>query len=242
MNILEVSNLSKTIGKKRILKDITFNVKCGEIIGFVGPNGAGKSTFIKTILDLYKPSSGVVKIDGIDVQKDFENAIRNVGAIIENPDMYNSLSGYDNLRLFLMLNGIKDTKRISFAADILKLGNRINDKVKTYSLGMKQRLGIAQAIMKEPKLLILDEPTNGLDPVGIKDLRDIIKILNEKYDMTIFISSHILSELENVCTRIIMIDNGEVIEEFDMSDIRKKKKTLEEEFLSKTSGSKSQIG
>lgn len=241
MCVLEVEQLTKIIGKRKILDNVTIKIQKGEIVGFVGPNGAGKSTFIKTVLGLYTPTSGIIKIDGIDIKKSFENAIRKVGAIIENPDMYNSLTGYKNLELFLLLNGIKNKNKIQEVANIVKLGNRIKDKVKTYSLGMKQRLGIAQAIIKEPKLLILDEPTNGLDPLGITELRSIIKKLNVEYGMTILISSHILSELENICDRVIMIDEGKIIEEITLKEIKENNITLEEEFLKKSSGTKKQI-
>lgn len=141
----------------------------------------------------------------------------------------------------MLLNGIKNKNKIQEVANIVKLGNRIKDKVKTYSLGMKQRLGIAQAIIKEPKILILDEPTNGLDPLGITELRSIIKKLNVEYGMTILISSHILSELETICDRVIVIDEGKIIEEITLKEIKENNITLEEEFLKKSSGTKKQI-
>lgn len=238
---IEISNLTKQIGKRKILNNINIDIQKGEIVGLVGPNGAGKTTLIKTIVGLYKPTKGKIVIDGLDINLDFEKAIKKVGAIIEAPDLYNSLSGYKNLKLLLMLNGIKEDKRIENAANIVKLGTRIKDKVKTYSLGMKQRLGIAQAIMKDPIILLLDEPINGLDPNGIKDLREIIKYLNEKLNMTILISSHILKELEEIATRIIMIDEGSIIEDISMKDLKEKNRTLETEFMIRSFSSKNQI-
>ena len=158
-NILECKNLCKTINKKEILKDITFKMEYGDILGFIGPNGAGKTTTIKLIVGLQKITSGEVKINGYDIKNDFENAIREVGAIIENPDLYMYLTGYQNLEYILELYGKVDKNRIDEVVKLVGLENRINDKVSTYSLGMRQRLGIALSILHNPKLLILDEPT-----------------------------------------------------------------------------------
>lgn len=241
IKVLEISNLTKKIGKRKILNNINVDIHKGEIVGLVGPNGAGKTTLIKTIVGLYKPTKGQILLEGIDVNHNFETAMQKVGVIMETPDMYKSLSGYKNLKLFLMLNGIKDDKRIKNVTKIVKLENRIQDKVKTYSLGMRQRLGIAQAMIKEPILLLLDEPINGLDPNGIKDLREIIKYLNEKFKMTILISSHILKELEEIATRIIMIDEGTIVEDVSMKDLKEKNRTLETEFMIRSFSSKNQI-
>ena len=240
--ILEVNNLNKSFGKRKIINNININICEGEIIGLIGPNGAGKTTFIKTILGLYKYDKGNVSICGYDINKDFENAIKNVGCIIESPDLYLNLSGRKNLTITSLINNISDKDYTEKVIKLLKLNSRIDDKVKKYSLGMKQRLGIANALIKKPKLLILDEPTNGLDPLGIKELREIIKYINEKLNMSVLISSHNLSEIENLCDRIIIIDNGNVIEDIEMDDIRDKHITLENEFINKTSGSKAQIG
>jgi ABC-2 type transport system ATP-binding protein len=221
MNIIEIKNVTKRIGKKKILDNISFSVSEGDIFGFIGPNGAGKSTLIKTMLGLYRKTSGTIIIGGENVDKDFEGALKNVGAIIENPDMYSHLTGMQNLQIFAdMRGGIKKDKIMEYVK-LVKLENRIHDRVKTYSLGMKQRLGLVQALMHDPKLLILDEPTNGLDPIGIIELRAILKKINKEYGTTIFVSSHILSELENVCNTIAIIDNGKIIDMKSMSEIKK---------------------
>lgn len=200
-NILEIKNVSKKIGKKQILKDITLEVKQGEIFGFVGPNGAGKTTLIKTMLGLYKQDSGSITINGFNIKTEFEKAMENIGAIIENPEMYDYLSGKDNLKIYKMIGNVSD-EALEEIIKTVKLENRINNKVKTYSLGMRQRLGLAQALISNPKLLILDEPTNGLDPIGIKELRELLKKISKEKNISVFVSSHILSEIELMCDRI----------------------------------------
>ena len=220
-NILECKNLCKTFGKKQILHNVSFEIKKGDILGFIGPNGAGKTTTIKLILGLQSITSGKVLINGYDVEKEFTKAIEKVGAIVENPDMYMYMSGYDNLKLVTnMYKGIT-TKRIDEVVKLVKLENRINDKVSKYSLGMRQRLGIAQAILHNPNLLILDEPTNGLDPEGIKEMRELLVDLAKKEEMAILISSHNLAELDNFCNKICIIKNGEIIETNEITAIKK---------------------
>lgn len=220
-DILECRSLCKTFGKKQILKDVSFEIREGDILGFIGPNGAGKTTTIKLILGLQSITSGKVFINGYDVEKQFTKAIKRVGAIVENPDMYMYMSGYDNLKLVAnMYEGITNS-RIDEVVDLVKLKNRINDKVSKYSLGMRQRLGIAQAILHKPNLLILDEPTNGLDPEGIKEMRELLVSLAKKEKMAILISSHNLAELDNFCNRICIIKNGEIIETSEISSIKK---------------------
>ena len=216
-NILEIKNVSKKIGKKQILKDITLEVKQGEIFGFVGPNGAGKTTLIKTMLGLYKQDSGSITINGFNIKTEFEKAMENIGAIIENPEMYDYLSGKDNLKIYKMISNASD-ETLEEVVKTVKLENRINNKVKTYSLGMRQRLGLAQALISKPKLLILDEPTNGLDPIGIKELRDLLKKISKEKNISVFVSSHILSEIELMCDRIAIIDGGSLIEIKDLKD------------------------
>ena len=219
--ILECKNLCKTFGKKQILHNVSFEIKKGDILGFIGPNGAGKTTTIKLILGLQSITSGKVLINGYDVEKEFTKAIEKVGAIVENPDMYMYMSGYDNLKLVAnMYKGIT-TKRIDEVVKLVKLENRINDKVSKYSLGMRQRLGIAQAILHNPNLLILDEPTNGLDPEGIKEMRELLVDLAKKEEMAILISSHNLAELDNFCNKICIIKNGEIIETNEITAIKK---------------------
>ena len=220
-NILECKNLCKTFGKKQILHNVSFEIKKGDILGFIGPNGAGKTTTIKLILGLQSITRGKVLINGYDVEKEFTKAIEKVGAIVENPDMYMYMSGYDNLKLVSnMYKGI-GTKRIDEVVKLVKLENRINDKVSKYSLGMRQRLGIAQAILHKPNLLILDEPTNGLDPEGIKEMRELLVSLARNEKMAILISSHNLAELDNFCNKVCIIKNGEIIETSEISAIKK---------------------
>ena len=240
--ILEVENLNKNFGKNKILNDINLTIYEGDIVGLIGPNGAGKTTLIKTILNLYYPSSGEIKICGFNLKNDFELIMAKIGSLVETPDFYQHLSGLQNLKMTMMMNNIKDYEYMEKIIKLLKLNTRINDKVKKYSLGMKQRLALANALIKKPQFLILDEPTNGLDPLGIKELRDIIKFVNESFNTTILISSHILQEIENLCDEIIIIDNGYIIEQLDISDIKYQNISLEKEFLEKTSGSKNQIG
>ena len=210
-----------------ILKNVSFNVNEGDILGFIGPNGAGKTTTIKMILGLQSINSGSVTINGYDIKKNFEKAIEKVGTIVENPDLYMYLSGYDNLKLISNLYKNVDKERIDEVIKIVKLETRINDKVSKYSLGMRQRLGIAQALLHKPNLLILDEPTNGLDPEGIKELRDIIKRLATKEKVGVVISSHNLSELESFCNKIVIIKNGEIVETNEL----KKVKNIEESYI-----------
>lgn len=223
-NILEIKNISKKIGKKQILNDITFEIKEGEIFGFVGPNGAGKTTLIKTILGLYKQDKGQVTIGGHNLEKDFEKAMSKIGAIIENPEMYDYLSGKNNLKIYAKISNINDENYINQVIKTVKLENRINNKVKTYSLGMRQRLGLAQALISKPKLLILDEPTNGLDPLGIKELRELLKKISKEDNIAVLISSHILSEIELICDKIAIIDNGSLVEIKDLNNKQEQEK------------------
>ncbi len=211
MTIVKVDKINKKFGKKQILHDVSFEINEGEILGFIGPNGAGKTTTIKLMLGLQSIDSGTVTINGYDLKKDFENAIRGIGAIIESPDMYMYLSGRQNLKLIAnMYKGITK-KDIDDLIKLVGLEKRIDDKVSKYSLGMRQRLGIAAALINKPNVLILDEPTNGLDPQGILEIRELIKKLAKDNKMAIMISSHNLSELENFITDACIIQNGKVV-------------------------------
>jgi ABC-2 type transport system ATP-binding protein len=210
--ILKIEKLNKKFGQKTILDNVTFSVNSGEVFGFLGPNGAGKTTTIKIATGLISMNSGKIQICGHDVHSDFEKAIVNVGAIVENPEMYKHLSGWDNLMQYARIRGVDDKKRIKEVVEIVKLSNRIKEKVKKYSLGMRQRLGIAQAIIHKPKLLIFDEPTNGLDPFGIKELRDIFKHLAHEEGCAIMVSSHLMSEMELMCDRVGIIVEGKVVD------------------------------
>ncbi|MBF0986795.1 MAG: ABC transporter ATP-binding protein [Clostridiales bacterium] len=210
MKVLEVKNIDKFFGKKQILKDISFDIEEGEILGFVGPNGSGKTTTIKIILGLQQASRGEVFINGNNIKDNYENAIRKVGAIVESPDMYMYLSGLENLKLVANYYNISHNE-IERVVEFVGLKDRIKDKVSKYSLGMRQRLGIAQAILNKPNLLIVDEPTNGLDPSGIIEFRNMLKELAKKEKMSIFISSHNLAEIENICDKVLLLKEGKIV-------------------------------
>ena len=222
MKILECKNLKKKFGKKEIIKGVSFNIEEQDILGFIGPNGAGKTTTIKLILGLQGIDEGTVSINGYDIEKDFVKAIEKVGTIVESPDTYMYLSGRQNLELVSKMYKNITKERIEEVIELVGLSNRINDKVSKYSLGMRQRLGIAQAIIHKPNLLILDEPTNGLDPEGIIELRSLLKKLAKEEKMAILISSHNLLELESFCSKVCIIQNGEIIEESNIKDLKKK--------------------
>lgn len=208
---LSVENLKKTIGKKEIIKGLSFELKEGEVFGFLGPNGAGKTTTIRMLVGLIKPSSGSIRICGYNIEDQFQQAMRNLGCIVENPELYPYLSGYNNLLHFSrMIAGIGED-RIKEVTELVGLSERIHDKVKTYSLGMRQRLGIAQALLGRPKVLILDEPTNGLDPAGIREMRQFIRYLAEKEGLSVLVSSHLLSEIQLLCDRVAIISKGTII-------------------------------
>ena len=209
--VLKTANLKKVIGKRTIVSDIALELNAGEIFGFLGPNGAGKTTTIRMIVGLSKITEGNIYIDGHSVRSEFREAMRGVGCIVENPEMYKYMSGLDNLKIFAKLYEGVDQKRIDEVVKIVNLEKAIGDKVKTYSLGMKQRLGIAQALLHHPKLLILDEPTNGLDPAGIKEMRELLRGLSQKEGLTVFVSSHILGEMQQMCDRVGIINHGHMI-------------------------------
>lgn len=219
MSILKVTNLNKKFGKKEVLKNVSFEINKGDILAFIGPNGAGKTTTIKCILGLQRLSDGIITINGYDINKNFIKAIEKVGCIVESPDVYMYLTGYENLKLQASLYpNIREESLINIIR-LVGLENRIDDKVSKYSLGMKQRLGIAISLVNNPNLLILDEPTNGLDPEGIKDLRELLIKLS-KSGMGILISSHNLSELESFCNKVCIISRGEILEENAISKIK----------------------
>jgi len=217
--VLEIRGLTKSLGGRRILTDISLDVYPGEVFGFLGPNGSGKTTTIKVVLGLLGLEEGEIRICSRDIKTEFEEAIRNVGGIIENPEMYKYLKGRENLEQYARMYADIPCERIDEVVKIVRLEERINDKISRYSLGMRQRLGIAQAILHKPKLLVLDEPTNGLDPAGIKELRDIFKTLAHEEDCAVFVSSHMLAELELMCDRVCVIDRGVVLGSMTMEDI-----------------------
>jgi len=208
--VLSVRGLTKAVGGKTLVRDIGFDVMPGEIFGFLGPNGAGKTTTIRMLVGLVRPTAGTVVVGGFDVHRQPERALAQVGSIVENPEMYPYLTGRENLEHFARMQAGADAARIREVTGIVGLAQRIDDKVKTYSLGMRQRLGIAQALLGRPKLLILDEPTNGLDPLGIKELRAFVRGLAEQ-GMSLFISSHLLGEIQLMCDRVAIISSGKLL-------------------------------
>lgn len=211
VTVLSVKHVKKRIKNKEIIKGISFDVYAGEIFGFLGPNGSGKTTTIRMLVDLIRPTEGTITICGFDVHKNHNEALQYVGCIVENPELYPYLTGWENLEHFArMLPGVDD-ERIREVVTIVGMDQRIQDKVRSYSLGMRQRLGIAQALLGRPKLLILDEPTNGLDPQGIKEMREFIREL-AKGGLSLFVSSHLLGEIQQLCDRVAIISHGQVIQ------------------------------
>lgn len=208
--VLTVSNLTKKYKQRTAVDNVSFDVYEGEIFGLLGPNGAGKTTIIKMITGLAKITSGDITICGYSVKSNFEKAIMNVGAIIETPTLYSYMSGKQNLKYYANLYKGISKQRIDEVIELVGLRDRINDKVKSYSLGMRQRIGIAQALLHNPKILILDEPTNGLDPNGILEMRHFLKKIAKSNKISILVSSHILSEMELLCNTVAIIDNGQL--------------------------------
>ncbi|NSB12562.1 ABC-2 type transport system ATP-binding protein [Clostridium beijerinckii] len=217
--ILLLDNVHKSIKNKEIVKGITFSINEGEVLGFLGPNGAGKSTTLRMIVGLSSPTSGKILIDGYSITKDYVKAMSKVGCIIEGPDMYNYLSGLENLKMLASMNKNVTNEDITRVIELVGMQNRINEKVSTYSLGMKQRLGLAQALIHKPKLLILDEPTNGLDPSGINEFRHIIKDLAKKEKIAVLVSSHLISEVELMCDTVAIIKSGTLLKYASVSEL-----------------------
>ena len=225
MKALEVTDVKKRLGKREIIKGITFSVEEGEVFGFIGPNGAGKTTTIRMLVGLISQNSGEIKIMGHDIHKEREKALTYVGAVVENPELYKYLSGWENLMQIARIRNI-DKEYVQQIVDLVELKERINDKVKRYSLGMKQRLGLAASLISKPKLLILDEPTNGLDPTGIMDFREIVRKAAKGTGTAVFISSHILSEIEQVCDKVAFINDGVIQSEEYLNGDRKVNKEV----------------
>lgn len=213
-NIMEIKRVSKKIKGRTIIDNMSFEIKKGQICGFIGPNGAGKTTMIRLLTGLIKPNEGEILINGIDVTNNRKEALINLGAIVESPIFFNYMTGKEVLSNLIRLHpNIPKKKRENRVEEVLKIVNldkRGNDKVSTYSLGMKQRLGIAQALLGNPEIIILDEPANGLDPIGMKDLREIILKLNREYNITFLVSSHLLDELQKMCTNFVIIKRGKL--------------------------------
>lgn len=216
---LLVQDLNKKIGKRQIIKDLSFEVNEGEVFGFLGPNGAGKTTTIRMLVGLIKPTSGTILIGGKDIRKNFTEAMKSLGCIVENPEFYPFLTGWENLAYFARMDRSIRPERLQEVAELVGMTARVHDRVSTYSLGMRQRLGIAQALLSNPKLLILDEPTNGLDPSGIREMRDFIRYLAKKEGISVLVSSHLLSEIQLLCDRVAIMTNGEIIATDDVDKL-----------------------
>lgn len=216
---LRTNSLSKSMGNKKIITDVNIHIEQGKIYGFLGPNGAGKTTVMKMITNLWKPTSGTIEIFGEILTPKSYGLLKRMGSIIEFPVFYEHLTGSENLRLHCEYMGYYSPDSVNDTLKMLELTNASDVKVSQYSLGMKQRLGIARAILTKPELLILDEPTNGLDPSGMKDIRDLLKMLCQEYGITIMISSHILSEIESIADTIGVLNHGKLIKEISMQDI-----------------------
>ncbi|MFC9542389.1 ABC transporter ATP-binding protein [Lysinibacillus sp. NPDC056959] len=214
--IVQLQNLSKTIRGKQLIQQLNIDLYPGQITGFLGPNGAGKTTTIRMMTGLMNPTEGKVIIEGLSLQDNYEEAISKVGVIVENPEMYKFMSGYKNLLHFARMHKNVTKERIQEVVRQVGLENRIHEKVSTYSLGMRQRLGLAQALLHRPKFLILDEPTNGLDPAGIREFRMYLRKIATEDGVSVFVSSHLLSEIELMCDRVAVIQNGKLI---DIRDI-----------------------
>jgi len=210
--VLQLRNVTKKIGSRTIVDHLTIDIPKGEVFGLLGPNGAGKTTTIRMIVGLISMTEGEVYINGTSVKENFKLAMSQIGAIVENPEMYKFLTGYQNLVHFARMHEGVTRERIDEVVELVGLKNRIHEKVKRYSLGMRQRLGVAQAILHKPKVLILDEPTNGLDPAGIRELRDYLRQLSQNEGIAVVVSSHLLSEMELMCDRVAIIQNGKLID------------------------------
>jgi ABC-type multidrug transport system ATPase subunit len=221
--VIEIKNLTKRFKNLTAVDQLNLNVYKGDVFGFLGPNGAGKSTTIRMLLTLIKPDNGTIKIFGKDLQKERLTILKNVGSIVEKPDFYGYLSAYKNLEILGRISGIEVNKNLIMKnLELVGLASRYKSKVKTFSHGMKQRLGIAQALLHNPELIILDEPTTGLDPMGMKEIRDLIIHLSKELNKTIFLSSHLLNEVEMVANRMIIINKGTTKVEGEVKELLNK--------------------
>lgn len=236
--VLFVDNLNKKIRRREIIKDVSFTVGKGDICGFIGPNGAGKTTIIRMLTSLVKPTSGQIQLNGYDVVTQRKEALQNLGAIVESPIFFSHMSGEEVLmNLALLIPNKTKSERLAKVLEVLEvvgLSDRKKDKVSTYSLGMKQRLGIVQALLNDPQIIILDEPANGLDPLGMVELRELILKLNTEQGITFFISSHLLDELQKICNKLVIIKSGTIAWQGAKDDflaLGNQDATLEEVFI-----------
>lgn len=218
--MLSIQHLSKRFGSFTAVDDLSFSVNEGEVYGFLGQNGAGKSTTIRMILSLIKPTAGSINVFGLSIEKDREKILQKTGAVVEKPDLYKYLTAYENMKLFSRLSGMTlGRQELMRQLAVVGLEKRANDKVGVYSQGMKQRLGIAVALVHDPSLIILDEPTNGLDPQGIADIRNLILMLSKEQNKTLLVSSHLLSEIEQIADSMVIIDKGKKVVEGKVSEL-----------------------
>lgn len=215
---LQIQNVTKTFGKKTAVDNVSFDIYPGEVFGFLGPNGAGKTTIIKMVMGFFRPDSGTIIINGFNRKTHYEAAMASIGGIVENPEMYNSLSARLNLQMYARLHDGVTKERIDEVLELVGLSDRADEPVKKYSLGMKQRIGLAQALLHRPKVLILDEPTNGLDPAGIHLLRDILTQCAHEEGVAVMVSSHLLSEIQVMCDRIGIINHGKLLQICSIDD------------------------
>jgi ABC-2 type transport system ATP-binding protein len=223
---LVASHLTKVIGKRTIVDSVSFQLFPGQVLGFLGPNGAGKTTTIRMLVGLIRPTAGTATVCGFDIQRDFEKAMRNVGCIVETPDLYRFMTGRENLEHFARMLGTTRSE-IERVAELVSLDHRLDQRVGTYSLGMRQRLGIAQALLGSPRLLILDEPANGLDPAGIREIRELLRELATERQMSVFVSSHLLGEIEQMCDRVAIIHHGRILREGTVEELISSRREME---------------
>jgi ABC-2 type transport system ATP-binding protein len=223
---LVANHLTKVIGDRTIVDSVSFQLYPGEVFGFLGPNGAGKTTTIRMLVGLIKPTAGSATVCGYDIRRDFEKAMRHVGCIVETPDLYRFMTGRENLEHFARMLGAK-AEEIERVAELVQLSHRLDQRVGTYSLGMRQRLGIAQALLGSPRLLILDEPANGLDPAGIREIRELLRELATERQMSVFVSSHLLGEIEMMCDRVAIIHHGRILRDGPVKELISSRQEME---------------
>ena len=241
--IIRVKNLSKRFGDLQAVDQLSFSVSAGEVYGFLGQNGAGKSTTIRMLLTLIEPDEGEIEIFGLNLRQHRKEILKRTGAVIERPDLYKYLSAFDNLRIFARLSGMKASrKQLMDQLEMVGLAERANSRVKTYSQGMKQRLGLACALVHDPGLIILDEPTNGLDPQGIAEMREMIIRLSRDGGKTLLVSSHLLSEMEMMASSLLIIDNGRKVAEGKLDELLNPKTALVELAVTDTRAARQLLG
>jgi ABC-2 type transport system ATP-binding protein len=226
MTALSAIELTKVIGDKTIVDSASFDLRPGEVFGFLGPNGAGKTTTIRMLVGLIKPTHGTVSVCGFDIRREFEKAMRCIGCIVENPDLYRFMTGRENLEHFSRMLGVPKTE-IERVAALVNLAHRLDQRVGTYSLGMRQRLGIAQAMLGSPRVLILDEPANGLDPAGIREIRELLRTLAAERGLAVFVSSHLLAEIELTADRVAIIHKGKILRSGPVRDLISSQRAME---------------